>query len=116
MAQPVRSYSRPRWSLQVEPDPVADFVHHLLGPIPFLLPGDLTLFLTALLVPLVEDNSSNHNAQRAVVPAGELQRRVIGLSEEWEWFHAFALGLLWLFSHPEERREFRRFGHHYYPD
>ena len=46
MAQFERSYSRLR-----EPDPIADFVHRLLDPIPFLLAGNLTFFLTTLLVP-----------------------------------------------------------------
>src|SRR5258706_1189699 len=36
--------------------------------------------------------------------------------EEWERFHGFALGLLWLFSHPEGRHEFHRFGHCHCPD
>src|SRR5258706_2147169 len=44
------------------------------------------------------------------------QRRVISLSEEWEWFHAFELELLQLFSHSEERHEFPRFGHRCCPD
>jgi len=56
--------------------------------------------LTALLVP-----RRRRRLQRLQCSAS-YQRRVIGLSEEWEWFHASALGLLWLFSHPEERHEF----------
>ena len=83
--------------------------------VPFLCAGSLALISTALLILLVEDDSSDsrvHSEQWSHLASH--QRRFVGLSEkEREWSTRFVLELLQLFSYPEKVHGLSSFGHCY---